>query len=357
MPLNTKARILLQRQVEMMIQASGKAGSSGRWPMPVLKTTHEATIHSEPWVAQALFDGLSSLHRAGLTNRNIGELFPYPSTLARLSMIFRSRSIWKLSPAHQVAAYNDLADIVASKYARLPFCQGGQNILLETAEEKSLRLKIHRQGLKIPRELMAQLDGRLWLYSEMLYSRWHNLAHEFHGVYRNGPKLLIKEWHDLAGPGWMAFASFPYRRVTCYEFFKNNAVSIDIHNRLKTANPFVGTVTSAYVAVNGRFVGPKKVYLIIKTLDRYLIRGSKFLATRKTDQLKTMNAIMEFYTLKPIADALNKDWHPTPEVAKSIQIKVLPVKTRQMLERLTYYYTRNTRRNLKVQYDPSVVFK
>ena len=42
--------------------------------------------------------------------------------------------------------------------------------------------------------LMAKLDGKLWIYTEIIFSRWHNLAHEFHGPYSAGkPTKVINQ--------------------------------------------------------------------------------------------------------------------------------------------------------------------
>lgn len=357
MRLNSNAKLLLKRQVELILSASGKAGSSGRWPMPVLRTTNEASIHSEPLVAEAFWRRIQTLKQEGRSNLDIGKLFPYPSSLARLTMIFRSRAIWKLPQELQVAMYNDLADILASRYLRSPFCEGGENILLSTTDEKTLRSRISKTSLEIPNELIAQLDGRLWLYSEMLFSRWHNLAHEFHGVYQNGPKLLIKEWHDLKGSGWKVFSTFPHRHITCYEFFEKNTVTLDIHNRLKTTRPFVPTISASYVSIDGRFVGPKYVRSLIDILNPFLVRGSRYLASRTVNDLKKMNGVMEFYAIKPIADALHENWLPPRTLGQSIRRKMLTAKAQATVDQLTYYYSRNTKRNIQMQYDPSIAFK
>lgn len=356
MQLNRNARTLLSRHIALVLKASGKAGSSGRWPMPVLKTTNEASIHSEPHVAQAFFQRVSALRQSGKTIEAIGKLFPFPSPLARLTMIQRSRAIWKLSLQNQVAMYNDLADILASKYVRAPFCQGGRNILLPPAAERALRRKIRTHGQSISPHLMAQLDGRLWLYSEMIFSRWHNLAHEFHGPYEQGRALLVKAWHDLRGMGGRVFSTFPYTSITGYEFYAGNSIRIDIHNRLTSTRQFAPSMTQSFLQIDGTFVGKKTAERLMHVLDVYLDQGARFLASRTRIELIILNAEMEFFAIKPLADALEQDWRPPAAMKKNIRKQQLDARTKAVLAKLSKYYEQNNRKSLRLQYDPSVRF-
>lgn len=357
MKLNRNAKQLLEKQIQVILNSSGKSGSSGRWPMPVLKTTNEASIHSEPFVAESFYKKICRLKERGYTKKQISQLFPYPSGLARLTMIFRSRMIWSLNKKQQLEMYNDLADVLSNIYKSNKFCYDGKNIIWSITTQKKIFARLRKNKKIIPIETITQLDGRLWLYSEMIFSRWHNLAHEFHGPYNSKEKLLVKEWHDLKGPFKNKFKDFPYQNIICYEFYKNNSITLDIHNRSITKKPLADTVTKAFVELDGKFIDNKSVQKLIKIIDIYLIKGAKYLAKLNKVDLKIYNAFMEFYSIKPLADEIRQNWKPPLEVYSSIRRKILPSRTNQMLKKLQYYYSRNTIKNIKIQYDPSKDFK
>ncbi len=358
MKLNKNAKQLLEKQILVVLQGqSGKSGSSGRWPMPVLKTTNEASIHSEPFVAESFYKNIQQLKKKGYTLKRISQLFRYPSCLARLTMIFRSRTIWSLDRKQQLEMYNDFADILSCIYKKNKFCLNGKNILWPATYQKKMYSRFKKKKKIIPQDIIAQLDGRLWQYSEMIFPRWHNLAHEYHGPYGHKEKLLIKEWHDLKGPYEKVFKNFPHKKITCYEFYKNNTIILDIHNRLLTKMPFQNTITEAFVEINGKLIDKKNVQKLIMTIDTFLTKGAQYLAKLNKSNLKINNALIEFYSIKPLADELKKSWKPPLGVYKSIKRKTLPANTRKILKKLQYYYFHNSRKNIKIQYDPSKIFK
>ena len=358
MKLNKNAKQLLEQQVQAMLNSSGKSGSSGRWPMPVLKTTNEASIHSEPFVAQAFYRNIQLLKKNKYSLKRIAQLFSFPSGLARLTMIFRSRMIWSLSSEEQIDMYNVLAGILSNMYKGDRFCHNGHNILWSATQQRKMRARFRKSKNNIPLDLITQLDGRLWLYSEMIFSRWHNLAHEFHGPYNyNQESLLVKEWHDLGGLLEEVFKNFPYKKITCYEFYKDNTITLDIHNRLVAKKSLARTMTRAFIEINGKFIDARKTKKIIKTLDKYLIKGANYLAKKNKADLKISNALMEFYSIKPLADALGQDWRPPKEVYNSIKRKTLTQKTLIMLKRLQFFYFHVSKKNVQNQYDPSKKFK
>lgn len=360
MRLNQNAKKLVTKQIWVMLNCAGKSGSSGRWPMPVLKSGIDASIHSEPFVAQAFYQRVQQLKKKGHSLKQIANLFDYPSGLARLTMITRSRMIWHLTKKQQIQMFNDLADILSNIYRSNKFCSGGKNILWsgeqKEQEEEELR-KPARVKKTISQKTITKLDGRLWLYSEMIFPRWHNLIHEFHGPYGKREKLLVKEWHDLKGPGWKIFSGFPYDKIICYEFYKNNSVKFDIHNRMITKRPSADTITSAFVKIGDKFVNKKEVLKLLSIIDKYLAKGADYLSKRTKNDLKIMNAVMEFYSIKPLADELNQNWRPPKAVYDSIKRKRFDDKTKKLLKRLRNYHSNVNLKNVRIQYDPTVAFR
>lgn len=359
MKLNKNAKLLLQANCEAVIRGQDKSGFSGRWPMPVLKTTNEASIYSEPILAQVFYKIVKKIEKEHKVLSELTRALSYPSPLARLTMIFRSRKLWPLTKDEQVDMYNILADILAPSYIQDKFCLYGKNILLAKEKLKLLVSHLNKADkFKIPISLISKLDGRLWLYTEMIYSRWHNLGHEFHGPYGVSEKLLIKEWHDLRGPGWAVSRKFPYEKITCYEFYRNNAIFIDLHNRFVSVKPLAQSLTRCYVEINGKLVTEDKALKLIETLDDYLARGAQYLASRNKTQLKKMNAVMEFYSIKSLVDILRISWRPPRKLLASIERGKLSTEAKELLKKLGYYYSyMNDQRIVNIQFNPSVDFK
>lgn len=354
MRLSEKAKQLLEKHIQVMLNASGQSGSSGRWPMPVLKTTMDASIYSERFLAKAFYDRVQKLKNKGFTYRKIALLFDFPSTLARLTFLPRTRMIWPMSKEQQIEMYNDLAEILSYTYKTNLYVDEGKNIIANQKTVKEISTKILESGTPISNEMLSELDGRLWMYTEMIFSRWHNLGHEFHGPYfSNGSNLLIKEWHDLTGPGWEVFSNFPYNKITCFEFYNGNEITLDIHNRLNSIKPLSTTLTKSYVVINHKVVSSDEITNVIRTLDEYLSKGAEFLVSRNEGDLKKMNAVMEFYAIKPLADALHEDWHPPKEIDDNINKNHFSQKEESMLNMLRTYYQDVTLENLDFQYNPS----
>ncbi|PIP28814.1 hypothetical protein CO134_01435 [Candidatus Kuenenbacteria bacterium CG_4_9_14_3_um_filter_39_14] len=359
MKLSQKAKKLIDANCLCILRGMGKGGSSGRWPMPVLKTTNEASIFSEPVIAQKFYERVKSLESKYKSVSRISKIIPYPSPLARLTMIFRSRKIWQLNQVQQIEMANILAEILYNKYQTNHFCQHGKNILWSNKEQKDnfTRLKKARKYL-MSSSVITRLNGRLWLYAEMIYSRWHNLGHEFHGpyTYNKNEKLLVKEWHDLQGLGWPVFKNFPYKKIICYEFYKNNSIYIDIHNRLATSKPLAQTLTRSYVEIDGKLADEKRNEKVVKALNSYLSKGEKYLASRSKIQLKKINAVMEFYSIKPLADGLGEDWKPSQKLLNDIEKGKLNKEAKDVLARLSYYYPRINKSNVRILWNPSFKF-
>ena len=359
MKLNSNAQKLVKGHCDSLYRAMDASGSSGRWPMPVLRTTIDACIFSEPVVAEVFYKHVKKLQKKYKNLSAISKQLEYPSGLARLSMISRSRSLWSLDKNQQIDMYNILGDLLAPLYQQDHFCLKGRNILLDLKKQQKTISRFKKADkFIIDNSTIAQLDGRLWLYTEMIYTRWHNLAHEFHGPYGNKEeKLLIKDWHDLQGPGWAAFKNFPYKKIICYEFYKNNRIFIDMHNRLSSKKPLAQTFTRTYLEIDGKLVSSDQALGLIKILDKYIAQGSVYLARQNKKQLKKINAIMEFYAIKPLADILGENWRPPNKLFKAIDTNKLPKGAKELLAKLTYYYPKMDNMDIiNLQFNPSLDF-
>jgi len=357
MKLNIKAKKLVKSQCAVILAAQDKSGSSGRWPMPILKSTVEASIFSEPVLAKFFYNRVSTLLEKGYSFEKISLLFPYASPLARLMMIFRSRKIWPMTADEKIEVANWLAEILYYHYKKDHFVVSGENILWDS--ETVNKLSFLKKDVVRP-ALVAKLDGKLWMYTEMLFSRWHNLGHEFHGSYdikNKKEKLLVKEWHDLKGLGWNIFKNFPYKKIVCYEFYKNNDVSLDLHNRLFSKRPIIQSVTRCVIKADDKILNNSEVNDLLKKMDDFLLAGAKYLSGMNKKELKITNAYMEFYAIKPLADELGENWQPPQELLMKIEEEKLGQKEVKLLEILQRHYKKMDRKTIKMEFDPSAIFE
>ena len=355
MKLGTNAKLLIRAQCGAVLAAQDPLGKSARWPMPVLKSTNDASIFSEPFVAKSLYKAFKILERKGYATKDFGKFMCWPSTYARLAFIFRSRTVWQLTRTQQIELINYLADSLATRYKIDPFCLKGKNILLDQQSLTALKNQLRKKPNLNPK-LVSQLDARLWLYAEMLYSRWHNLGHEFHGPYRvNKEELLIKEWHDLNG-----FRSFmgklPISRITCYEFYTNNTAKLDLHNRLWTKKPLLQTLNQCLVEVDGKYISSQYLKKLIAQIDNRLSKGANYLGRLTVTKLKIMNAEMEFYAAKELLKEAGLSVSPPKQLISKISNNILSPKQKQLLVVLSGFYKKITPSNLRTQFDPSVKF-
>ncbi len=355
--LNKEAKLMLQAQIKMMLNSIDKTGAAARWPMPILKSTVEASIYSEPIAAKKFYEYILKLKKLGLSFEEIKNVFSYPSPLARMTMIFRSRAIWKLNQKQQLELYNYLGKILSLFYQEDAFCAKGKNILLVKSVVNKLIKKFKKQK-SLTADLISQIDGRLWMYTETIFSRWHNLGHEFHGPYKISKNnfLIVKEWHDLQGLGQKIFSNFPYKKIICYEFYKNSQVTFDMHNRMSSSRPLINSISKCFVEADGKILSTAQVEKLKNIIDAYLFKGARYLSKMNKNDLKIMNATMEFYVLKPLADYLKIDWQPPVSLIKKINSSKIEKKEGKVLEILKEYYKSLNLKNLKIQFDPTVKF-
>jgi hypothetical protein len=355
MKLCTNAKLLMRAKCGAVLASQDPLGKSARWPMPVLKSTNDASIFSEPFVAKSLYKAFKILERKGYSTKDFGKFMYWPSTYARLAFIFRSRTVWQLTRTQQIELINYLADSLATRYQFDPFCLKGKNILLDQQSLTALKNQLRKRP-NINPKLVSQLDARLWLYTEMLYSRWHNLGHEFHGPYCiNKEELLIKEWHDLN-----RFRSFmgrlPISRITCYESFTNNTVKLDLYNRLWTKKPLMQTIKQCWVEVDGKYISNQRLKKLITQIDNRLHKGVNYLERLTATQLKIMNAEMEFYAAKELLKEAGLALSPPSKLISKIKNNIFSPIEKHVLVVLSKFYKKVTPFNLKIQFDPSVEF-
>ncbi|MBV9349668.1 MAG: hypothetical protein JO026_02855 [Patescibacteria group bacterium] len=355
MKLSDKAESLLQRHIEIVLKAGNASGVAGRWPMPALESVIDAVVHSEPFVASSFYARVRKLKLQGCTYQEIGSLFEYPSNLALLTFLPRTRALSSAPAERYIEIYNDLAAMLFPFYRGKPFCEDGANLLLSESDQDALMEDVGKAEA-IPKELLAELDGRLWMYVEHIFARFHNLGHEFHGPYGRREKLLVKAWHTLRGMEEEIFRDFPYEAVTCYEFYLDNRVTFDIHNRMNSDKPLAATLTKSYVRSNEEWLTTGQVKQLVEILDTYLERSGKFLSSLSAKDLKKRNAEIEFFVLKPLADRLGEDWHPPAGVYASIEQGMMSHISGRIYEQLIAYQREGTIENVRVLYDPRIPF-
>lgn len=358
---------LIKAYLNVIKQVNVK-GMGARWPMPIVESTFDLSIYADQFLAEAFLKGIEILKRKGFTEKRIAELFHYPSTLARLTMIFRTKDHLGLNQKKQIELASKVAQYLSYLKPEDPFSVRGYNILLSPKQlAKKIKtcsfIDLKKESSRGEyRQLLSQIDGKLWLYTELIYSRWHNLGHEFHGPYKSGKEnLIIKEWHDLKPNFWSFTKRFPYQKITIFEVYKNVRVKIDMHNRMETNKPLSLYITKFCVKINDKKMvyNIRELKRISSNIDSALKIGTKYISKLKRNDFIVKNAEMEFYAIKPLLKAIGRSSFPPEECYKKIRNEFLTFEERNYLNFLKKFYghPRIQRKIDDPRYDINNLFK
>ncbi len=343
---------ILERFIDLIWDVN-RGGAGARWPMPYVTDKFEDSLYCDADVLNRFDYLITALEKNGYTSKEIARLFRYPSIPARLLFLFRSKIFLNKPPSEQVRLAKKVAAYCYLLYYTNHFCQEGNNILY-SQEEVTRRVDLHsfKELDNEVRKLLGQIEGKLWSYTELVFPRWHNLGHEFHGPYGyNGQLLLIKEWHDLDADLWSFSRSFKYNKIVCYHLFRDVKVSLDIHNRFFSEKPFIGNVEKSYIEIDGRIVNDSNALKILNNeIDELIKKGIVEVSKLGKKELLWKNAEVEFYTMKKLSETMGIDWKPPADCYNKITALQLPDEAKKYLE--TFRKVKQDKEMIRRIYDP-----
>ena len=353
---------LIKAIKKTLIRVIGKdqREASDKWPLPKCHIW-ECDIYSMPFLLRQLFNYFKKAEEKGLTLKDIVKIYRYPTYFARVIFLFGFRPLAGLNRDQELELAHKVAEVLNIFYrGKIRANLYRKNILWDNKKLKQEIKKIHFQKInksaksQFYRKTLGQIEGKLYLYTELIYNALPNLGYEVHGPYNLGQQnlLLVREYHDLRPTFWRFSQKFPFERITIYETYKKGKVKvgIDIHGRIFTSKPLCLNVDKFAVTADKKLIkNLKNLTELSQILDNFLNKGRREKASLLKNQIIEKFAWTNFLLLKPLAEKLGEDWRPPKWLLKKIKKLYLTEKEKRYLKLLLSY-----KLGLKERFDPRV---
>jgi len=220
------------------------------WPAP-LSTPAECEFYLADHYLSQLRDDISLLEKQGWEIANIAALFKHPSRLAQVLWLFgHVTSADKGFRDKLVELACTILDLL-SCMRKEPLNASGKNLLwaqdearnfLTTCDVVNSRCNAWDQQ----KQILARVEGTLWVYSELLYFSIHEVCKEFHGPYEleSGEQILVRHYYDLKPKFWDFTEALPYETCTVVDIYEGDArICFDFFGRLSSTESLVGKLS------------------------------------------------------------------------------------------------------------------
>jgi len=289
------------------------------WPMPVAHI-FEADGCAARAFPHILYQDLEALENMGCTRSDISKLFIGPARIANYSWLLKMKELMKLSVEQRKDLYTKLLGYV-SCYRNDVLCRTGKNLIWskkKVAEslESCHFFDISKAEEEKDRRLVGKLNSTLWLYTELLFFAAHGFGHEFHGPYKLGgeTQLVVRQYYDLDAAFWGFAKDIGFSQVVSLEVYRKLDLKFDFFNRTATNEPLPQHLQKICLSIDGKSVSAfEEIRDLLSHLNSTVERATELSSSLEKKEILTKYVESHFYTLKPLAKKLGKNWRPPNE--------------------------------------------
>lgn len=297
------------------------------WPAPY-STPAECEFYLSDDFLNSFYTDIIQLQVKGYELKDIADMLKNPSKIAQ--------TLWPFGHVVNVdekfkKELIELAFIVIdllSFYRDDPFNQNGKNTIwsqnqVSTFLTSNKMIDFKDSSFEKYRKLISQLEGTLWLYSELLYFSIHEVCKEFHGPYSlpDNRLVLVREYYNLKPEYWNFTKEIPYDKILIFEIYKPNTdITIDFFGRLKSNQPIIKNLDSFSIFVDQNpMVDYEDINRIYTNTVEVTNNGVKVVGN--LSRLQIMKKFVEsyYYILKPLKDTLDNNWEPPEKIIDDIK--------------------------------------
>lgn len=297
------------------------------WPMPIAHI-FEADGCAARTFPHILYQYLEALENAGCTRSEISKLFMGPARIADYSWLLKMKEVMKLSVDQRKELYSKLLGYI-SCYRNDVLCRTGKNLLWskkEVAEnlESCSFVDISKTNQKKNRRLVGKLNSTLWLYTELLFFAAHGFGHEFHGPYElaKGNQLVVRQYYDLDATFWEFTKGLDFRQVVLFEVYGKLDLKFDFFNRTVTNKPLPQHLQKLCLRIDGKAVTTfGEISSFLDHLNSTVQHATELSSSLGKKEILEKYVESHFYTLKPLAKKIGRDWRPPDEAYEVIDRK------------------------------------
>lgn len=290
----------------------------GIWPMPAVHI-FEADGTVARTFTHILYDYVESLQKLGYDDKEISRLFEKPARIANYVWALKLKEIMRLTREQRVELYSRLFRFI-SFYRKDIFCESGKNLLwskkdVGNALKRDFFDLSDSEDAEYYQKLAGKLNASLWSYTELLFFAPHGFGHEFHGPYRIDSKnsLIVREYYDLDADFWDFSKALRAKTITSFEVYRNIEIGFDFFNRTIVSKPIPSHLRKYFITIDNQALAPENLPTILEQLNETIQQGICSVAQLDKKGLLKKFVEAHFFTLKPLAEKLRRDWHPSRE--------------------------------------------
>lgn len=278
---------------------TAKTGAGGRWPMPFFKNSNSLSFFSAPGIIQEFMEITDEMIKNGLSYKDIGKKYKYPSQLARIFHVFSSRSLWDMPPEKYLEVGFRVANILSTMYKENMFCKEGKYKAYKDSEITNNFCAISRENFVSEKfySLTKKMKGVLWSLAEAMGPRFHNDFYEFSGPYEVENKfVIIKEFHNLRPDYLPNFFEHDFDNITILEIYdKKVSTYLDIMNRFSLEKG-ENNVPNIIFLKNGVVLKGDEIEKCFNAIMLSLGKAVNFLQKMTREEMIIFNASAERFT-------------------------------------------------------------
>jgi len=291
------------------------------WPLH----THRGLLYWGNEWAKDLYSVINELDQKGISNQEVVQLFKHSSRIAQSLWRLDSIKQSDLSKENKLYTVGRLFDYLASYRGDNLFCETGQNPIWSPKEaEKQIEgvSFVDVTQAKDLKLLVFRLQGMLLAYTELIYWTNHPFGHSFHGPYRTGKgDLLVRSYFDLKPEIWPFTQKLDFSEITFFEIYEEEIeLSLGFFERgVRTTKPYREKLKAVAIKIGDRDITTKEeLEEHLNNLVKVCEEGSAHINSLDEQAIIAKHAEMWWYVLKPLFQAVSKDWHPPQAVHNNI---------------------------------------
>jgi len=268
------------------------------WPMPKIQSVDKLAFTSYEFLAPILVAQLRKFHEKEVPILEIARKIKYPSLAARYLHLSLPKEFTSNSKADLCSIYENTFDICSALQEDVLCAKTGQNILkgfdVESLDSQWIKL----EGKDV-RQTLGQLKGSLFSWSEMLYGVFHNIGHEFHGVYPLNARenFLVSEYHNLSQGKFNS----KHQKITILECLpKEVSVKVDMHNRIYSSFPLAASSTRVAVICDSKNCCAEDLLKLLDETKKDLLRAASTVEIASEEEVREYYAQSMFCLLSPL---------------------------------------------------------
>jgi len=306
------------------------------WPFPIASVI-EADAYIDAPFLKRFYDITKALEERGFADSEIAKSLKAPSRIAQYIWLLKGNKLIPLDKDQRVEVAEKIIRYM-SYYKQDIFCKSEKNVLWSEEQIKNILnagniVDIGKtEEVEEFRRVIGKLNCVLWNLTEALYFACHAMGHEIHGPYelsKENEVLIVREYYDLRPVEiWAFMEGLSFNKVTTFEVYENIDIKFDMFNRMRSTDALPPHLIKFGLSVDERPLGISLDTLtkLFKEVENIMSNALEFgrgyffsedsFKNKKNVIIK--DAEVYFYTLKPLAEALNEDWLPPQSLYESI---------------------------------------